>query len=162
MIRGRVDSSSMEMFTRNRLRVMVEQDGPGEGGYSRTLVYAEQTKSDYRPPDGPGLAETPPVQYPGWYDPARRPGDGGIPEGATPFVLDCQRDVAYAVYLALRDEFEGADTTPVASDRAYADAREDIDRLHGLVDRVTDALIDRPHVVAVRPGYIDGETHDGR
>jgi hypothetical protein len=143
VIRGRIDEGS-ELFMRQRLRVLVESDHSHDG---RRLVYAEK-----RDDDG-GV-------WPGWYDPHMRPEDGGLPEDVSPFVLECQRDVAYAVYRALGEHFEGADPTPVASDRAYGDARTDIGHLHELVDKLTGALIDRPQVVAVRPGDVHTLSND--
>jgi hypothetical protein len=74
---------------------------------------------------------------------------------AHPYTLDVPRHVAKAVYEALGKLFAPKDPTPLASDRAYSDAREDITRQHALIDKLVDAAT-RPPVV------IDGtaiETH---
>lgn len=152
-MRGYVDQSHGDLFVRNRVRVMVEdvQPGPTLGGVARRLFYAEQR-------DENGNA------WPGWYDPGLAPDQGGLPAGADPFVLECQRDVAYAVYKALAEHFEGETPTPTAGDRAYADARTDIDRQAGLIERLVGGLLERPHAVTVPADQVHmhtGQPHPG-
>lgn len=124
MMRGRVlPAHDVDAMIRREVRLVVEVDDR-----DRMLMYATKRT------EGGGI-------WPGWYDPHKRPEDGGIPEDADPFVLYCTRDVAYAVYQGLRDEFETSEPpAPNAGDRAYGDARADIDRLHGLVDRLLDIV----------------------
>lgn len=136
MMRGRVAPATADYFERNRLRVLVETDGPD----GRTLFYAEKVEGGYRQADEPGVRPAEPMRWPGWYDPRKDADQGGLPEGASPFVLDCQRDVAYAVYKALQEHFENETPVPSAGDRAYADAREDIERMHGLLHRLIDMV----------------------
>lgn len=137
MIRGRVDEGR-ELFVRNRLRVTVESDHGHDG---RLLFYADRVEGEYRHPTEFGQRPVEPTRWPGWYDPHLRAEDGGFPEGASPFVLDCQRDVAHAVYKALQEHFENETPVPTAGDRAYGDARTDITRLHELLDSTIGALI---------------------
>lgn len=66
---------------------------------------------------------------------------------AHPYTLDVPRHVAKAVYDALGEVFAPKDPTPLASDRAYSDARQDIDRQHALIDKLVDAATRPPLVV---------------
>lgn len=122
MITARVDTGSAEIFVRNQVRVVASY----QDGRQQVII-------------------------------GRGPGDSGeytyivdgsdLPEGVSLFVLDTRRDVAHAVYLALKEHFEPKDPIPLASDRAYADARTDIDRQHALINKLVDAVTQPPTTI---------------
>jgi hypothetical protein len=120
MIRGWVDTTSRDLFERNRVRVMIEAETPDFP--RRHLAFTHDARGDM------------------WTDLDAAP-EVDVP---SPFLLDVPRDIAKALYDALGELFAPNDPTPVASDRAYSDARTDIDRLHGMVEK----LLERQIVVA--------------
>jgi hypothetical protein len=123
VITARVDTSSPDMFTRNRVRVVASATGSD----NRTTIFARMANSGdyyYVVPDGEH--------------------ETSLPEGISLYALDASTDVARAVYLALRDHFEPKDAVPVASDRAYSDARQDIERAHALINKLVDAVTNPP------------------
>lgn len=132
MITARVDNNSRDMFERNHLRVLAETTGPGHGEHHIIgRMIRESGGGDY------------------WYAPdwSAATVSPELPEGASPYVLDASVGVAHAVYLALKAHFEPKDAIPVASDRAYADARQDIERLSALVEKLVDVTARPPVIV---------------
>jgi hypothetical protein len=122
MITARVDTSSADMFMRNRVRVVASYKDP------YTVIGRASDGGDYLYiPSGP---EDPP-----------------LPEGVSLYALDASTDVARAVYLALKDHFEPKDPIPLASDRAYSDARQDIGRAYALIGKLVDAVTAPPTTV---------------
>lgn len=134
MITAQVDTTSTDMFVRNRVRVVAST----AFNHQRHVYARARDGGDYiYIPDGESAS---------------------LPEGVSPFVLDTSTDVARAVYLALRDHFEPKDAVPVASDRAYSDARQDIERAHALIDKLVDAATRPPIVVnsnAIQTSHLD-------
>lgn len=123
MITAKVDTSQPDFFVRNRVRVVASYNDP------YTIFARTADGNDY--------------QY--------IVNGSDLPEGVTPYVLDARTDVARAVYLALKAHFEPEAPVLVASDRAYADAREDIGRLSALVEKLVDVTAREPVVLLGTP-----------
>lgn len=139
MIRAQV-AQNANLFERDRVGVLVLNEG--DSFPHRQLVFV---------PGNGLLFDDPEFRGDEWVDLESKAGV----QLAHPYTLDVPRHVAKAVYEALGKLFEPKDPTPVAADRAYSDAREDITRQHALIDKLVDAAT-RPPVV------IDGtaiETH---
>lgn len=117
MIRARVDTSTLDMFVRNRVRLLIEVTD--ERDPRASLVFTTSRGSDL------------------YIDPNEQQSDPDV-EPLSPWLLDVPRDVAKAVYEGLREHFEPKDPLPTAGDRAYSDARVDIDRLHSLIERLVE------------------------
>lgn len=128
-VTARIDANSRELFERNRIRVLASY----VDGRTETVIGRGPDGSEYQYVYGLGGP------------------DPEVPEGGSLFAFEASRDVAHAVYLALKGHFEAKDPMPTASDRAYADARTDIDRQHALIETLVGAAT-RPPIV------INGET----
>lgn len=126
MITARIDASS-SMMLRDHVRVAAWY----EDGRERVILGRSETGEEIQ-----FRAGSPEME---------------LPEGVSLYVLDTRRDVARAVYLALKDEFEPNDPAPLASDRAYGDARTDIDRNHALINKLVDAMVLPPATATVGP-----------
>lgn len=123
MITARVETGTIDAFIRNRVRVLVEITGPSPSDH---VIIGHNNRGDdfyIRPNDDP---------------------DRPLPDGATPWALDASRDAAHAVYLALKGHFESSDPVPTISDRAYNDARADLQRAHALIDKLIGAVTAPP------------------
>lgn len=136
MITARVDTAQADFFVRDRVRVIASfEDG-------RDLVILGKTADgheyQHRPSRAPGVETV----------------DGEPPEGVSLYALDARTDVARAVYLALKDHFEPKDQVPTIADRAYLDARADLQRAHALVDKLVDKLAPPPFVEGIE--MVDG------
>lgn len=129
MITARVDTSQADFFVRDRVRVVASINN------GRDLVIlgrdADGNEFQYRPSAGPGAEP-----------------DLGPPEGVSLYALDVRTDVARAVYVALKEHFESKDQVPTIADRAYLDARADLQRAHALIDKLVEKLAPPPFVEA--------------
>lgn len=128
MIRAQV-ADSRELFERDRIAMLVMDES--DTFPHRRLVFV------------PGHDLESGLSLDQWVDVDSEAGQ----QLAHPYTVNLPRYVAKAVYEALRQEFEPKDPTPLASDRAYSDAREDITRQHALIDKLVDAATRPPLVV---------------
>jgi hypothetical protein len=126
MISARVDTGD-QMMIRDRIRVVAWY----EDGRDRVVLGRGASGGEY---------------------PFRARADGTeaepLPEGASLYMLDARRDVAYAAYLALKEHFEPKTPVPTAADQAYHDARADLQRAHALVDKLIDVVARPPLAIS--------------
>jgi hypothetical protein len=128
MIRAHI-SADANLFERDRVGILVLNED--DSFPHRQLVFVP----------GNGLRfDDPEVRGDEWVD---LESEAGV-QVAHPYTLDVPRYVAKAVYEALGEVFAPKDPTPLASDRAYSDARTDIDRAHGLISKLVDAVTAPP------------------